>query len=94
LGIVLKLPAALEAASTRANNQAGIDRKPFPADKTSLDARPHHALEHAAKDVAVAEPLVRPREGRMIRDLVFDPWAANAAIVPGSPASSLAKASR
>src|SRR5262249_30298210 len=44
-----------------------------PTDQTSPDARVHHALEHAAEDVAVAEPIVaRTRECRMIRNLILD----------------------
>jgi hypothetical protein len=55
------------------NNQAGIHRKTFPTDQTSPDARVHHALKHAAEDVAVAEPIVaRTRERRVIRNLILD----------------------
>jgi hypothetical protein len=54
-------------------NQAGIDRKPFTADKPCRNARFDNMLEDAAKNVAVTKPLIaRARERGMIRDLVFD----------------------
>jgi hypothetical protein len=62
-------------------DQAGIDREPFAADQPCRDAGLNHVLEDAAENVTVAEPLIaRPRERRMIRDLVFDREPAEPAI--------------
>src|SRR5262245_18595055 len=63
------------------DNQTGIDRKAFAADEARRDASLHHALEHAPKDITLAEPLVaRARERGMIGDLVLDAQAAEPAI--------------
>src|SRR5262245_14526760 len=64
-----------------AANQAGINRKTFAADKPCCDARRHHALEYAPKNITLAKPLVaRTRERRVIRDLVLQAQAAEPAI--------------
>src|SRR5512142_436315 len=54
-------------------NQTGIHRKALAADQTSLNARAHNTLEHAAENAAVAEPFIAgPRKRRVIRHLVLN----------------------
>src|SRR5262245_9255970 len=63
------------------HDQAGIDRKPFAADKPCRDARLHHTLKDTAENLTVAKPLIAStRERGMIRDLVFDREPAEPAI--------------
>src|SRR5215510_494334 len=59
------------------HDQAGIDGKAFATNQACVDARLHHALEHAAEDVAVTETLIAgTRECRVVGDLVLDAQAA------------------
>jgi hypothetical protein len=63
------------------HDQARIDRKPLSANKACRDACLHDPLEHAAENIAVAEPLVaRARESRVIGDPVFDAQAAEPSV--------------
>ena len=62
-------------------NQAGVDRKAFTTDKAGCNARPDDALEYDAENIVIAEALVtRPREDRMIWNLVLDAKPAEPAI--------------
>jgi hypothetical protein len=58
-------------------DQAGIDRKAFAADEPFRDAAPNRRLEQFAQEITVTEAAMPVlREGRVIRDVAFEPEPA------------------
>ena len=71
---------ALEPAGVGLDH-AGIDREPLAADQPGVHATPHHALEHVAQYVAVAEPAMPvDRKRRMVRHPVLKTEPAKPAV--------------
>src|SRR5215472_1350146 len=67
-------------------NQAGVDRKALTADKTGCNTGPDDPLEYEPEDPVIAETLIaRPREHRVIRNVVLDAKPAEPAVSKVNP---------
>jgi methionine synthase II (cobalamin-independent) len=70
------VPGLIEIEASRFQ-QLSIDRKTFAPNEARIHARPYHSLEELAQNIAVSEPAMAiNREGRMIRDLIFQTQSA------------------
>ena len=74
--MTLLRPRVVHAAAGIGLDDTGIYGKALTANQPGLHASAHHALEHGAQNVAVAEPSVPvDREGRMIGNRILKPEA-------------------